>query len=189
MATVATRFDPAACLSALAAIEAEVNRLAGAVNESQFHAPPRGGGWSIGYCIEHLILVGNAFVAAWEQALRQAPAARPCDQSFPYQWWHRRLLGMTEPMHGLKRKTIPSFLPRCRRPMDATVRRFLSMHQEFARLLLDSRGLDTKGTKLRSPFASWLWYPLGFSFDLALAHERRHLRQAWEIRRQLLNGG
>jgi len=37
---------------------------------------------------------------------------------------------------------------------------------------------DVGGTKIRSPFASWMKYPLDFSFDLWLAHEGRHLSQA-----------
>jgi hypothetical protein len=59
------------------------------------------------------------------------------------------------------------------------------LHREFIRRAESSRGLDLRRTKIPSPFASWMSYPLGFSFDLALAHERRHLWQAWQIRRQL----
>jgi hypothetical protein len=67
------------------------------------------------------------------------------------------------------------------------MRRFLSMHNDFARTISRSGEMDMQRTKVQSPFVSWIWYPLGFSFDLALAHERRHLWQAWEVRRRLLD--
>jgi hypothetical protein len=51
--------------------------------------------------------------------------------------------------------------------MKKTIGRFLNMHQELARRVADSRGLDVRRTKVQSPFASWIWYPLGLSFDLA----------------------
>jgi len=65
------------------------------------------------------------------------------------------------------------------------VDRFLEMHQGLAGRLIASQGLNVRRTKVQSPFSLWLWYPLGFSFDLALAHERRHLSQAWRVHRQL----
>jgi DinB superfamily len=188
MVTVVTGFDLPGCLKAVAAIEAEVRQLASALTEAQFHAPPRTGGWSVGYCLEHLVLTGQAFFPKWDTALKEAAAKRSySDEAFPYAWWHRRILRLAEPPYKLKTKTTQSFLPCSRRPMEETVHRFLSMHREFASRVAGSSGLDVKRTKVQSPFVSWMWYPLGFSFDLALAHERRHLWQAWQVRQQLID--
>jgi hypothetical protein len=64
--------------------------------------------------------------------------------------------------------------------MHDTRERFLNMHRAIVRRLDGSLGVDVKQIKAQSPFIAWVWYPLGFSFDLALAHERRHL---WQARR------
>jgi hypothetical protein len=90
-----------------------------------------------------------------------------------------------EPPGRMKVKTTRAFVPCCRRSMDETVRRFLKMHQELRDRARAIQSLDTSKIKVQSPFLSWIRYPVGMSFDLVLAHERRHLSQAWEVRRQL----
>jgi hypothetical protein len=187
MGAIAREFTVRGCERAIAAIEAELTDLASALTEAQFQAPPRTGGWSVGHCIEHLVLTGNEFVAKWDAALKRARAnGSPDNTSFRYPWWQRAVLKATEPPYRLKTKTAQSFLPCSRRSMQETIHGFLSMHQEFAKRLEISQGVNTDTTKVQSPFASWVWYPLGFSFDFALAHERRHLWQAWQVREQLI---
>jgi hypothetical protein len=188
MATVPSAFDVARCVKALTVIEADLNQLDLALTEAQFHAPPRSGGWSVGYCVDHLVLTGHEFLAKWSSALQEAVVENGHrNTTYQYSWWQRRILSLAEPPYKLKTKTKQSFLPCSRRPREETIRRFLSMHQDFERTVSGSRGLDMQRTKVQSPFVSWIWYPLGFSFDLALAHERRHLWQAWEVRRRLLD--
>ncbi len=188
MVNVAIGFDASRCMKALASIETDLNQLASLLTEAQFHAPPRTGGWSVGYCIEHLVLTGEAFLQQWEIAVKEAAAKHASGNGCSsYGWWHRRLLRFLEPPYRLKTKATQPLVPCSRRPKEDTVRRFFTMHQEFAGKIASSRGLDVKRVKIQSPFASWLRYPLGFSFDLALAHERRHLWQAWQVRRQLMD--
>jgi hypothetical protein len=172
----------------MGAIEAELTELALSLTEAQFQAPPRTGGWSAGHCIEHLVLTGNEFVAKWDTALKRArTSGSPANTPVRSPWWQRAVLRATEPPYRLKSKTTQSFCPCSRRSMQKTIRRFLSMHQEFVKRLESSQEVNTETTQVQSPFASWMWYPLGFSFDLALAHERRHLWQAWQVRQQLIN--
>ena len=188
MVTVASGFDLPSCLDAVAHIEADLNRLLFTLTEAQFHAPPRTGGWSVAYCIEHLVLAGQAFLSRWNIALKEAsPSGFRDHDHFRYSAWHRWILRLAEPPYRLKTKATQPFLPYSRRPMEEAVRRFLSIHQEFIRTMESSRTVDVKHIKVQSPFASWIWYPLGFSFDLALAHERRHIWQAWQVRRQLVD--
>jgi DinB family protein len=186
MVKVTNGFDIAGWLETAHSVEADLHQLATALTEAQFHAPPRDGGWSVGYCIEHLVLTGHAFLPKWDAALNQAGRSEcRLQAAYPYLWWQRTILRYTEDPSKLKSKTSPSFVPYSRHSIEETVGRFLSMHQEFVRRVTCSRGLDLKRTKVQSPFVSWLKYALGFSFDLVLAHERRHLCQAWQVRRQL----
>jgi hypothetical protein len=186
MDTNPSSFDAVKCLQAIAAIEADLRRLTANLTEAQFQAPPRTGGWSIAYCIEHLTLAGNSFLREWEAALDGA-AANAChgDGAFAYSWLQQRILGFAEPPYSVKIRAPKPLEPCSRRSMEETVRRFLQMHREFARRVSASRGRDAKRIKVRSPFLSWTRYPLGMSFDLALAHERRHLWQALQVRNQL----
>lgn len=178
-------FSVPSCLEAITAVEADLTKLTADLTESQFHAPSRGAGWSIGDCIEHLTLTGNAFLAKWDAALK-TPVPYSNDRFFAYSWWQRRILGFAEPPYRVRTKTTKAFVPYLRRPKDETVDGFLKMHRDVAARVSASQGLDATTMRVQSPFASWIWYPLGVSFDLALAHERRHLWQAHQIRRQFL---
>jgi len=179
---MSTSFHVPTCLAALTDIEADLTRLTTDLTECQFHAPPRAGGWSIGQCIEHLTLTGNAFLAKWDAAFKTPRASR--DESFPYSWWQRGFLQLAEPPYRIKVKTSRPFDPYLRRPKEETIERFLRMHRQVAGRVSASQGVDAAAVKIDSPFVSRIRYPLGFSFDLALAHERRHLWQAWQVRRQ-----
>jgi len=188
MITVVNGFDLPECLEAAAAIEADLTQLTTTLTEAQFHAPPRTGGWSVGYCIEHLVLTGQAFLPKWDMALKEAAQKEwHGEKRFRYCWWQRQILHYAENPSRLKHKTAPPFVPYSRHSIEETVGRFLGMHQELVRRVASSRGLDVRRTKIQSPFVSWIRHALGFSFDLALAHERRHLCQAWRVRQRLMD--
>jgi hypothetical protein len=188
MQIVVSKFEVAGWIRAAAAIEVELRQLTTGLTEGQFHAPTRTGGWSIGYCIEHLVLTGDAFLPKWDAALKAAAhEPRNGNGSFHYAWWQRTILNYAEDSSKLKYKALLPFMPYSRHSIEDTVSRFLDMHQKFIGRVSQSRGLDVMRIKVQSPFTSWIRYALGFSFDLALAHERRHLRQAWQVRQQLLD--
>ena len=186
MATLGNGFAIAATLEAAAAIEADLRRLMADLTEAQFHAPPSLGGWSVGHCIEHLILTGKAYLPRWDAALRQAhdEHCRPVPE-FSYGWWQRIALRLTEDPTRLKRRTPAECSPYARFSIEDTLMRFLGMHRQFTRRVAGAGEVDVRRVKVRSPFSSHLRFALGFSFDLVLAHERRHLRQAWEVRREV----
>jgi hypothetical protein len=186
MDTKPSAFEIPKCLQGIAAVEADLEHLTAKLTECQFQAPPRSGGWSIGYCIEHLTLTGNRFLAEWSTALHRAPSnGHHSHEPVAYSWMQRRILEFAEPPYRIKIKTTSPFIPCSRRSMEETVRRFLKMHYEFAGIVPSSQGRDTSRIKVQSPFLSSIRYSLGMSFDLALAHERRHLWQAWQVRTQL----
>jgi len=177
-------FEVGQCLRTIQSVEADLRGLTAGLTECQFQAPPRTGGWSIAYCIEHLILTGNAFMNEWDAALDAASTrGSRAGGPFPYSWLQRKLLNFAEPPYRLRVKTTKPFVPLARRPMADTIHRFLRMHKEMAARVARCQGLDAGSIKVKSPFVSWLSYSLGMSFDLALAHERRHLWQAMQIRK------
>src|SRR5262249_27275349 len=128
MVTAVNTFALADCLKAAAAVEADLTQLAATLTEAQFHAPPRDGGWSVGYCIEHLVLAGQAFLPKWDTALKDAPKAEGPDERFQYAWWQRKALSYAENPSKLRTKTRHPFEPYTRRSTQETVSRFLGMH-------------------------------------------------------------
>jgi hypothetical protein len=189
MANQPSGFKPTDSLSVAKAIEHDLRLLATGLTEAQFHAPARDGGWSIAQCIEHLALTGQAYLPKWDVALRDAARQRLHGTDlFPYHWWHRLVLGALRPPYRIRTRAPHSLTPCSRRSIEDGIRYFLVMHHELARRIELSIGLDAGQARVQSPFASWIRYPLGFSFDFALTHERRHLWQAWRVRQQFTDG-
>jgi hypothetical protein len=187
MATVVTGFDMPACLRAAAAVEAGLLQLTSSLTEAEFHAPARGGGWSMGQCVEHLVLAGHSFLPRWDAALKQAEQlAANHSAKTSYSWWQRQLLRAMEDPSRLKLRSVPALVPYGRHSIEETVLRFRHMHEELVRRIEQTGGLDVRRTSIQSPLVSWMSHALGFSFEIALAHERRHIRQALRARQQLL---
>ncbi|MFN0104811.1 MAG: DinB family protein [Bryobacteraceae bacterium] len=174
-------FDRAECLRSTAAIAIEIRRLTEGLRPGHFHAPTRTGGWSIGYCMEHLILAGNALLLNWDSASHIAGDGR----SFPYSWWQRALLLWVQNPSLMKRRTPPALAPYSRHSIEETLQQLLRMHAGLAYRLDSSGTLDLQRTKITIPTLPAVRCSLGFACDLSLSHERRHLAQAWRIRRQI----
>ncbi len=185
MEFVGAGFDAEEWRKAAAAIEADLTNLTAALTEAQFHAPPRDGGWSVSYCIEHLLLAGTAFLPVWDAALEHSSDLRRPKRMDRFGWWRRWLLRLVQDPSRLKQKADDRLVPRTRRSIGEAVRQFRALHEEFARRVDRSRDVGVLAMRVRSPFRPWLRYSLGFSFDLVLAHERRHLGQAWLVRQKV----
>lgn len=185
MAAVAARSDLSASLKAIRAVENDLEHLLSTLREFQFYVHPRGGAWSVGYCLEHLVLTGHALFLSWDSAIRDSNASTHAHGAPPYRWWHRGLLRFVEPPYQFRIRAAPQLLPNCHRPMKEAIQRFHSMHDEFTRRLEASTVADLQELWVQSPFRSRRRYRLGFCIDLVLAHERRHLWQAWQIRNRL----
>ena len=175
-------FIPSESLVAAEAIEQDLRKLAGALTDDQFNAPTPTGGWSVAHCIEHMVLTGHAFLPKWDLALKEGATRRLYGTaSLHYGLWYRFVLRNLEPPYTIKTKTTRSLTPYSRRSIEDALRYFLAMHREVTRRIGLSVGVDAGRVRVQSPFVSWIWYPLGFSFDFALTHERRHLWQAWQV--------
>lgn len=180
MNTVRSSFDPAECRRSAAAIALELRGLTDGLHPCHFHAPMRLGGWSIGHCLEHLILAGHALLLNWDGA---SPVARHRDgPSFPYSCWQRGLLLWVQNPSRMKRRSPPALAPSARHSIEETLQRFQQMHTGLEQRLRASANLDLQRTRIALPILPPLRSSLGFACDLSLAHERRHLAQAWRIR-------
>ncbi|WP_035349127.1 DinB family protein [Edaphobacter aggregans] len=156
-------------------------------SKADLNRRPTPGSWSIAQCIHHLNLTTDAFLTAWRDAERVVLAGQGTE-SRPYGWFLRRMLWTMEPPYRMKTKTAKGFQPG---EVDSglfTLEAFRERQPLVKDAAREACGYDLTRSRVRSPFVSWMRYPLGFSFDLFAAHERRHLWQAGEIERVSLTG-
>ncbi len=178
MALEPITFDLAGILERAAAIEDELVHLAVGLTESQFHAPGRNGGWSVGFCIEHLILAADALFPGLDAAVLGLPAGPDSRARTVHNWWRRKLIQIVEDPSQFKRVAPSALVPFTRRSIGETVARFRAMHRALLDRVERSSRLDLRGVTVSSPVVPWMRHPVEYSFDLTLAHERRHLAQA-----------
>ena len=176
-----------------AAAATAAHALVAAMSDDAFHRPLPDGGWSVGECLEHLVVSGGKMAAKLEAAAQVARAderfAEPDAARAPVRlgWLARLFIAGTGPgVAGrnppMKVRTRPPFEPgdpQARgRGRQAILGDFLALQE---RLLADAHaadGLDLAGVMVASVLAGWIRIPLGGWFLAIAGHQERHLEQA-----------
>jgi hypothetical protein len=166
--------------------------IAGDLSAAQLWWRPAEDRWSIGECLDHLVLAGKAYLDVIDEAIENGrkaglEASGPPRSSRFGQW----LVRGVEPPPRLKIKAPKRIRPH--RPdagaAGATVRsandplyRFVALRDRFARRLAAADGLDLGRVRVRSPFVPLIRVDLTTAFRIVAGHERRHLWQARRVR-------
>ena len=70
-------------------------------------------------------------------------------------------------------------------PLANAFERFLASHAEVRSFLHASADLDLAGIRFVNPFIRGVRFSLATGLHVIVTHERRHLWQAWRVRRDL----
>ncbi|HEU0014912.1 MAG TPA: DinB family protein [Longimicrobium sp.] len=180
-------FDPAlADLSdQLARVRAELETVVGGLSEAQFNWKPSPQRWSVAECIEHLAVTDGKYAERFREAIDRARAAgkRPGRPFKPGLFGGMMARGM-EPPPRRKFKAPAAFGIRegtAARPL-SVVDDYRALLGEYASLLRDAAEVDLNRTRVGSPAWRWLRLSVGDAFCVTLAHQRRHLWQAAQVR-------
>jgi hypothetical protein len=135
---------------------------------------PKTKGWSPAQCVDHLRITVLAFIPRWQAVAKDPPMKAPGGYAF---WWKWFLGGVANPTR-MKSGTAPSFEPAADLALTDVAPVYLELREHAFELAQSISASGRLGVPVRSPFASWMKYAAGFSLDLWLAHESRHLTQA-----------
>ncbi len=140
--------------------------------------------WSIAQCLDHLNVANRTYLApmreAIEKARRQGKSRRgSIRQGFVERWFTESLEPPPRFRLPAPRKIVPAAV---RLGKDDIVSEFRRLQAEAAALLRDSAGLDL-GVRFPNPFIPLIAFTAGTGFLVIASHERRHLWQAKQVRR------
>ncbi|MGE0450687.1 MAG: DinB family protein [Vicinamibacterales bacterium] len=171
-----------AYLTQLLSIRQDLPGLAGPLDHRQFNWTPAPGRWSVGQCVEHLNITMERYVPVLEQAISTARAKGlvspgPFALGLMERWFMRSL----EPPVKYRVRTRKAFVPAPDLPPAATVARFSALQAAFDACIRQADGLDLRTVKVKSQFGPLSW-SLNGTFAILLAHERRHIWQARQVR-------
>jgi len=172
-------------LRQIEAIKTEGHAVCAGLSESQFNWRPGKGRWSIAECLGHLNVAVTRTLPALDRAIEQGRARGMQGQGpFRYGWFANWMARSMEPPPKFRMKTFPIFEvpPQATHSLTRVLPDFVAVRDQLAERVRQAEGLDLRRVKTVSPVTRLLRLPLGAYFAFMIAHERRHLWQAWQVR-------
>lgn len=151
------------------------------LSPEQLRQRPENGGWSIAECLAHLTLTTGEYFKLADSAFADAPRG---SGHFKRDLVGRILAWTLEPPYRMKTKTLPAYVPGADSLIDPLAA-FLESQQQLIDTLYRANGIALDRVKVQSSFNSRIDYNLLSFFSILTAHQRRHLWQAEQVRKQI----
>ncbi len=150
----------------------------------QFNWRPTIGRWSISDCLGHLNILGSEQLAVIDAGIREARtqgwfSAGP----FAVGFLAGRLIASTEPPVRHRRRAEEHFVPESDQSADIVVPAIVDLQEQLVGRIRLANGLDLARIRVRPPGHRLLKLGMLEFFLFLAAHQRRHLAQAWQVRR------
>jgi hypothetical protein len=168
------------------AAERDARALVADLSEAMGTWRPAPGAWSVAECLDHLATANRIYL----QAMR-SPAARasaegrhrrgPARPGLIGGWFVRTLEPPVKPR--FKMKAPKSIRPRPAPPLADARDAFIASHHDVRAFLHQYADIDLAGVRFPNPFIRGIRFSLATGLYVVEAHERRHLLQAWGVRR------
>jgi hypothetical protein len=171
---------------ALEAVERDARALVANLSEEQgtWRAAP--GSWSVAECLDHLATANRVYLAAMQPSAARALSdgrrrRRPARPGLVGGWFVQYL----EPpaRAGLKSKAPRDIRPRAGPALGDAAAAFFQSQEHVKTFLRTYADIDLAGVRFPNPFIRGVRFSLATGLHAIAAHERRHLWQAWRVRR------
>lgn len=185
--------DLAAMLDEVDAIKAEGEAIVAGLTEDQLNWHPAGGAraagrWSILDCLEHLNVGVTKALPAFDRSIAEGPSRKHAGSGpFSYGWFSRMMVASMEPPPKFRMRAprLIRVQPSSARHSALVVPEFIRIRDQLADRIRAADGLDLARVRTISPINRLIRMPLGAYFNFILAHDRRHLWQARNVRTSL----
>lgn len=166
------------------AIRLDVRGLLEGLNDAEFNWRAAPGSWSIAECLAHLNLTGQLYLQTINRAVGQGRRENLLGRG-PYKhgWLGRLLVHLTEPpVKRVKVKAPKMIAPPPEHLLAVAAPAFDSLQEAITQTLREADGVDLGRVRITSPFSKLLRISLGQTLAHLIAHERRHLWQARQVK-------
>lgn len=142
--------------------------------------------WSVAQCLDHLATANRVYLGAMrEPAIRGRAAGRfrrgPALPGILGKWFAAT---MEPPVRAhLKMRAPRKIAPGDSPSLTDAFGRFSESQNEIRNYLAANSDLDLAGIRFPNPFVRGIRFSLATGLHVITAHERRHLWQAWRVRR------
>ena len=170
----------------LDAADRDAQALVADLNEERGGWRAEAGSWSVAECLDHLAAANRVYLHAMkEPAIRAREQGRvrrgPAKSGFVGRWFART---MEPPVKARFRMKAPRLIkPRTAPPLADAFAGFRTSQDQVRAFLLEYVDLDLAGVRFPNPFVRGIRFSLATGLHVITAHQRRHLWQAWRVRR------
>jgi DinB superfamily len=153
------------------------------LTDEQFNWRPSPEQWSINECLEHLNMTARLFWAILAEAVNSA-RIKGWFSHGPYKrtWLGDLTIRVTEPPVRFKVKAPRRFKPPADIPASQVVAQFMTFQDRLLDIIRDAKGVDLGRPRIHAPGRSLIKITLGQAFELMIAHQRRHIWQARNVK-------
>lgn len=151
----------------------------GDLTAEQLNWQPNQGRWSVAQNIEHLIVLNSTYFPVVDN-IRKGTYKVPFvgKLNFMASFFGKLILKAVQPEAKRKTKTFPVWEPSQSNIGHDILDRFARHQEDLKKLIEGCSDLLEKKTVISSPANRNIVYTLETAFDIIIAHERRHLKQA-----------
>jgi DinB superfamily len=142
--------------------------------------------WSVAQCLDHLATANEVYLSAMKgPAIRARTAGqmrrRPALPGFVGRWFVKKM----EPSlkESFKMKAPRKIKPDSSSLLADAFDRFLRSQNEIRDYIRENADLDLAAIRFPNPLVPGIRFSIATGLHVISAHERRHLRQAWGVRR------
>ncbi len=170
----------------LDAAERDAQALVADLDEERGGWRVEAGSWSVAECLDHLATANRVYLQAMkEPAIRAREQGRfgrgPVAPGFVGRWFVRT---MEPPVRAPFRMKAPRIIePRAAPPLANAFASFRTSQDEVREFLRAYADLDLAAVRFPNTFVRGIRFSLATGLHVITAHERRHLWQAWRVRR------
>lgn len=166
------------------AAERDAEALVAGLSEEHGTRRPDPAGWSVAECLDHLATANRVYLYAMEEAAGRARLRGEHRRGAAKPGWVGRLFVRTlEPPATWKLRAPRRIRPRAAPPLAESFASFMATQSDAHAFLRAHADLDLAGIRFRNPFMRGLRFSLATGLHVIAAHDRRHLWQAWRVRR------
>jgi hypothetical protein len=178
--------DIKALEDALAAAERDARALVTGLSETLGTWRADAGSWSVAECLDHLATTNRVYMHAMQPAAARALAQgrhrrRAALPGLIGGWFVRSLEPPVTPR--FKMRAPRKIQPRTTPPLHDAIVQFLASQDEVRAFVRQYAEIDLAGGRFPNPFIRGIRFSLATDLHVIAAHERRHLWQAWRVRR------
>ena len=154
----------------------------GAMSEDQLNWKPRADGWSVGQCLEHLILTNEKFYPEMDKLAAGTRKNSFIENWSPFSGFFGRFL-IKAVSEDSKKAKAPSkdIVPPSDVPADI-VDKFSQHVADLNSKVEACAAADVKKTVVTSPFLAIFTYSLDDAYTVLVEHTKRHIRQAKRVK-------